>query len=779
MPAATIAGAGGAGIDASVDNACGLTASGPQQTTITNAAGQTINVPLGNYLVAAPVFSNFDALTVGTDYTISPTDSFRARYVYNTEGAQDTAASLPKFFTTQPFRYHLLALSEYHTFTPNLVNEVRVGFNRYYNTTPVTGPTFSGLSYFPNLTFDELGFLNVGPDPNAPQFTIQNLYQVTDNVSYTHGHHTFKIGFDGRKYISPQSFTQRSRGDYEWSAIDPYLHDLAPDSFGERSLGNNTYYGDQTALYGYGNDTWRLTNQLTVNAGVRYEFTSVPVGERTQSLNAIASYPGLITIGKPTPSYTSAAPRIGFEYAPDDKTSVRAGFGVAYDVLFDNLGILSNPPELSVTEDVGSGSVCYGGATCPNSLQPNFLANGGLPGPLTPVINTYSSAAAARAATSGFTPNQVLPYTESYNFTIQRTLAKSLIAEIGYLGTHGIHLPTQTQLNVRPEVNSTNNLPTFAGNTAIEGGGTNASTLAAITSAAGPSGFYVPAYYNAGFTNKITSYQPTSGSNYNALETNLQGRLRKGLQVNLSYTFSRNMDNATAPTFSTVLTPRRPQNSQSLQGDYSRSGLDHTHRATLEADYTWQSFTGHNWILRNLVSNWVVAPIYTYESPEYATVLSGSNALINGDSASAIDRPIVNPNGIRGTGTGVTAIKNASGATIGYQANNPNAYYVQAAPGTIPNTSRNTLPIRPIDNIDMSLNKRFNVYERYAISFGAQAFNLLNHAQYIPGSIDNVNSNGYTTSYNFQTVSSAFFNQPGKEFLANARTMQLVAKFEF
>ena len=114
-------------------------------------------------------------------------------------------------------------------------------------------------------------------EPTAtPQFTIQNLYQATDNVSYIKGKHTIKIGFDGRKYISPQGFTQRARGDYEYGQLDQFLHDLAPDSsgFAERSAGSHTYYGDQTAFYTYVNDTWHITP--TVNIQRRASAMSSP-----------------------------------------------------------------------------------------------------------------------------------------------------------------------------------------------------------------------------------------------------------------------------------------------------------------------------------------------------------------------------------------------------------------------------------------------------------------------------------------------------------------------
>lgn len=766
---------GGAQVTADNDNACGAQASGPQYMTVAKADGSApANIPLGNYHVSAPNFSNFDALTTSLDYNLGSKDSIRGRYIYNTQGAEDIFAELPAFFTTQPFKYHLVALSEYHTFTPNLTNEFRLGFNRYANTVVSGNFTYPGLDQFPNLTFNDMGALNVGPDPNAPQFTIQNLYQFTDNISWVKGKHSFKFGFDGRKYISPQGFTQRARGDYQWAATDQFLHDLAPDDqgFAERSTGQQTYYGDQTALYGYGNDTWRLTPKITINAGLRYEFTSVPVGERTQQLNSAASVAGLVKFQAPQPTYTSFAPRFGINWSPDERTSVRAGFGIAYDVLFDNLGTLSFPPQYSSTQDVGTGSA-------PGFGSANFLKNGGLPpgngSGITTFPNTPQGLADQRAATSAFLPNQVTPYAETYTLTVQRTFGSAYTAEIGYVGTRGIHLATQDQINVQARVNKSNQLPTFVGNNVLVPAGSNATNLAAIQALSN----IVPTWANAGFTGKITSYQPWSSSNYNGLVTNLTRRFERGLQMNLSYTWSKTMDDATAEVFATVLTPRRPQDSQCVKCDYGRSALDRTHRVSLEAFWDLPYYKNSNsFLMRNVVGNWKIVPIYTYESPEYATALSGVNSNLNGDSGAAIDRPMINPNGVKGTATGVNPILN-NGNIVGYSAINPNAYYVQAGSGTLPTAARNTLPIRPINNVDLSAFKRISFLERYSFEFGAQAFNVLNHAQYIPGTVDNVNATSYTTGYNFQTVTSSFFNRPDKVFTNNARTMQLSLKFAF
>jgi hypothetical protein len=749
------------------------------QGTVFGSTGR-VDVPLGNLLISAPASNIRKALSTSGDWTISPKDSFRARYLYNTNPQTDTNASLPEFYQASPFKYHLIALSEFHTFTPNLTNEARVGFHRYQTATP-SGPfSYPGLDSFPNITIFDQNQLNIGPDPNAPQGTIENVYQFTDNILWTKGRHTFTFGFDGRKAISPQTFTQRQRGDYEYDYLTEFLHDLAPTSFGERSTGNATYYGDQTAFYGYVNDTWRATPKLTLNYGLRYEFTSVPVGEREQRLNLSASVPGLVQFSAPQPQYKNFNPRFGVNFAPDEKTSVRAAFGMAQDVLFDNLGTLSFPPQLSATNDVGIGS-------SPNPGDPNFLTNGGLP--TGSGITQFTSLAAQRAATAAYLPNQQLPYAETWSLGIQRVIGSNYTAEIRYVGTRGIHLATQDQINVQPRVNASNQLPTTLTGSTTVATSANANTLANIQALSN----IVPAWENAGFTGKITSYQPYSGSNYNGLGLSLQRRFQNGFLLNASYTWSKTMDDATAEVFSTVLTPRRPQDSQNVAADYSRSALDRTNRLTVAAVYDLPYFKHSNWLVKNIVGNWEASPIYTYESPEYATVLSGVNSNLNGDSA-GIDRPIVNPTGVKGTGSGVSGVYSTTlvgncdagvtqcpGNLVGYVANNPNAYYIQAGAGTLPNASRNTLPIRPINNVDLALIKRINFTERIAFEFQAQAFNVLNHAQYLPGSLNGVQTDltAAALSTAFQSVSSPLFNHPESVFKANARGMQLAGKIHF
>ena len=115
---------------------------------------------------------------------------------------------------------------------------------------------------------------------NAPQFTIQNLYEVVDNVSIVKGKHSLKFGAEYRWYISPQNFTQRSRGDYEYNSSQVYLEDLAPTILANVARDQPPTMEIKNAIYWYANDIWRVNQHSSLNAGIRYEYTTTSQGER-------------------------------------------------------------------------------------------------------------------------------------------------------------------------------------------------------------------------------------------------------------------------------------------------------------------------------------------------------------------------------------------------------------------------------------------------------------------------------------------------------------------
>jgi hypothetical protein len=432
----------------------------PDNGHCTAANNLANEVEVGQVPITPSAWQSWTNFVQSVDYNISGKDQLRGRFIYNKEHLLDNSAQLGTFFAPYTITFALINASEYHTFSPNLANEFRVGFNRFDENIPAGNFSFPGLDAFPNITLHDLGNgLNIGPDPNAPQFTIQNFYQFVDNLSIVKGKHTLKVGAEYRWYISPQGFTQRSRGDYQYNGTQVYLEDFGPDNFGQRGTGSSTYYGNEKAIYFFVNDTWRVNQHLSLNAGVRYEFTTTPIGENRQTLNSISDTPSILVpqagnqplvFGKIQPSKKNWAPRIGLAYSPGSSgnTSIRAGFGMAYDTLYDNIGSLAVPPQIGATENV-------------TPLSAAFLAGGGLPAAGGNGITILDKATALSNTANWQPPKERDPYSINWNFGMQHSFGKNYTAEINYVGTRGIHLPLQDILGLQASVTPTNFLPTY------------------------------------------------------------------------------------------------------------------------------------------------------------------------------------------------------------------------------------------------------------------------------------------------------------------------------
>jgi hypothetical protein len=211
---------------------------------------------------------------------------------------------------------------------------------------------------------------------------------------------------------------------------------------------------------------------------------------------------------------------------------------------------------------------------------------------------------------------------------------------------------------------------------------------------------------------------------------------------------------------------------------------------------------------KNLLGNWEIAPQWQFQSPEFYTPQSsgptgdpscntvttavpcstgaGQDANLNGDSAP--DRAVFNPAGVPGTGSAVTTLCNTavtvgnpcpSANIVGYVAVNPNAQYIQAASGALATAGRNTAATPRTNNWDLTVVKRFNLTERTNLEFAANGFNIFNHSQFLPGSVNTVNSIGFTGITSFVRAGNSAFNDPTQAFSNNARVLQLVAKFNF
>src|SRR6185436_7820743 len=200
-------------------------------------------------------------------------------------------------------------------------------------------------------------------------------------------------------------------------------------------------------------DDWPVRPNLTLNMGVNYSYQEVPLGARTsQELNRISSVPGLIDFHAPKAQTKNFAPKVGFAWSPNfgagllgnmfgssGKSSIRGGFSMGYDYIFDNLYILSNPPQFQQTRD------CPGNPYCPAA---NFLASGALSSAPTPI----TSPAVARSVTGSWIPDQKVPYALTWTGSIQRQFRTDWSVEFRYIGTRGVHLLTQNRISNQARV---------------------------------------------------------------------------------------------------------------------------------------------------------------------------------------------------------------------------------------------------------------------------------------------------------------------------------------
>jgi hypothetical protein len=654
----------------------------PTQTgtaLVTTSTGAQVSIPVGTIAPQAPSFIAEHDFAISSDVQTGK-HRFSTRVLYN-HVVQPLAGAItvPAFTSSSTTDNRSVTFSDVYAITAHVVNEFRTGYRRNdFNNgvPPLTPPT--GLDVFPNFVIAELN-LTIGPFGQSPQSGVINTYQWTDNLSISKGAHTLKTGVQMMLWIAPTNFLSRSRGEYDYTNLNSFLQDANPNgtNLALRGIGSGNFAGNQKGFYTFFQDDWKATRKLTLNLGIRYEYTNNPRILSAQAANAISNLPSPILsnarlvslglpgnlqpliFGVPGTDTNNWGPRIGFAYDVfgDHKTAIRGGFAVAYDVLYQNLYTAGAvPPQLQSELTVEAACKFPAPFTpkyCPlnsdGTLSGPFIANGGLP-PASPFAGSLDQPT-ARSLTSAIIHDSVAPKSLTWTLGVQHEFGKDWAVNMTYVGTRGMSLIAQVRLNQRPIAPASAFLPTFFGSNTVP------ATLPAASSVPGTgtpnlANFLTfgsqKLYEPDGFSSNITAFEPFAQSVYHGASVDVTrrlsglGRWSHGAFLKASYTYSKEIDNGTNEFFTSIVNPRRAQDGFNLSADRGRGAIDHTHKFALATIYELPHYGGSNGFLKGFTNGWEIAASFIAETGQPVTLLSFLDSNNNGDAAG--DRAIFNPN---------------------------------------------------------------------------------------------------------------------------------------
>jgi hypothetical protein len=742
------------------------------------------------------------------DHNFSPADSLWFTMLFNhnisPETLPFTGATLPGFGDESTSSVKLATGDWTHTFNPTTVNELRLSYLRLNFVavepqTPVL-PSSAGFAITPQdaagagLPFIGVtGFFSLGFSTNGPQPRIDETYEAADNFSKVHGHHTWKFGFDGKRYNVDNPFFGTNNGSYSfggsglYSTGDPGADFMLgiPDSYTQGSGGwivARTY-----EYYMYAQDTWKVNDHLTLNYGTGYQIDTPLVNLHFGKLDLNCFAPGQqssVFPSAPTgllfpgdkgctqsgyyPHYGHFGPRFGFAYSPSSEsnpsTVIRGGFGVYYnrseeELALQNLGAVP----FSLTS-VGAASVSGFSPAFANPFMD--IAGGGS------VPNPFPFAPPTKGSNVDFTqfypmsinvinPNFTSPYAMNYNLNIQRQLPGAFILQLAYVGAVGRHLEI-----------------TYEGNPISPAGAAAcAADPACIADRVNQHVDYPShALYAPGNIFASIGTQGTLGnSNYNSFQVRLQKNLTHGLSLLASYTWGHSIDDTSG--FENSGFGSRGEDPYNFALERGDSSFDARQRLVVTYDYEIPhlSQVWNSGFVRAFFDGWHIAGITTLQSGLPITVFEtnfrslqcdGFNYYGCWDEPNAVSFPTsYDPR----TSVLVNSVRGGK-KPKNYYYFNPNAFALEAL-GTLGNEGRNNFHGPGINNTDLDLAKRIYVdrEEKRFLELRLEGYNVFNHTQFQTVSYQGSGVNGNAYSSNFGRVLSA----------ASGRTVQLGVKFYF
>jgi len=787
------------------------TASGTELVQAPGCPTAGCAIEVGQISPRAPNFTNQRDFIINGDY-IQGKHSISFHALYDRNRAPNVNASTPQsqFTGDTAVDARKYLLKDTWTITPRVVNDFRASYSRFSLAFNVP-PTYSN---FPNAEIDADG-LNIGPQGCSPQSNIINTYQLLDNMTYVKGKHTIKFGGEWRHWIAPGNFLPRSRGEWDYVDLTQLVNDFVPQGSNGalRGAGSGFFAGNQNGIYAFLQDDWKVTSRLTLNLGLRYEWNGVGRDTALQNLNSISDLPGTnFQFGTPSSDLNNFGPRVGFAYDVfgNGKWAVRGGFGISYDVTPQNFPSISLPPQLQTEQNPTLTCNLGGPAWCANfdpiaygkgeNTGQGFLAGGGLLQVNVPCTDQLT----CRSSTGSLIVPTVQPKIMNWTLGIQHQLGSSSSIEVRYLGTRGLSLPIQAQLNTQTGFTAgLGALPTFFSASDIPATITGGARLLDWNTFEGNTGDCPttgpsPFIHGAdGFCSVVTGFPPLASSTYHGVSVDFNHRVGHGLSFRANYTYSRTIDDATNELFSTFTDPRRAQDWANVGNDRGASTLDVPNKLALSWVYEVPGLHGGHNFVNNLTGGWQFSGTYLAFSGQPVTVINGGIDA-NGNTDGAGDRPVFNPTGIGNTaseagfvcatpGTGATFICDGSNDALvaGYYALTPNAKYIQANLGTESTLGRNTFRAPGVNVWNMGVGKRIKLSERFGLQLRVDANDIFNHRNFSlaqPSVFEPLVNNALSTSYNniasfFASGNDQFLN--ARQFSGGSRNMQLSAKFTF
>jgi hypothetical protein len=685
-------------------------------------------------------------------------------------------ANVPGFNGLYTGRAQLAVLGDTKALGTSAVNEFRLSYTRDANDLGkpagglgvslasqgfVTGAGTSGIVPLApeNQGVENIFFNNftIGADPDR-FYQINNDFELSDNFFKVVGSHTIKVGTQlDYDQINTHPFADLN-GSFNFYGTETGL------DFADFLLGVASQYtqNDLRPFYGrnkyagiYGQDSWRVTHNLTLNYGLRWDriepwyekynnnITFVP-GER--SIVFPTAPTGIVYPGDPGISRTLAppgnhdfAPRLGLAYAPNMKTSIRAGFGVFYAAIQgETLGLISDnapygftytspAPPLFNTPFVDAATGNVEGQRFPAQLAPLSVSRSN------PDTTTDFSQFEPIGAIPGYKPNNTIPYTESYNLTIQRQLGNNTLLSMSYVGNQAHHLLVLEAANPgNPALCLSLSQPSEVGPGSATCGPFGESTV--YTSASGnvingTRGALGPAFGSV-------SYQTSIGnSNYNAFEASLHHTSGR-LQLFLSYTYSKSIDQSS--NLGDQVDPLDPTLTRGLSSFDMRQSFvaSYSYNVPFERFFS----AGKRWM-----EGWSISGITRFSTGLPVTFYNYADTSLLGTQGNGINNLAVDE--LEYTGGPLD---------LNHSPRNGSPYFnssLFSLPplGSVGNSGRRFFSGPGIENYDLTLQKIFKIAESKSIQVRLEAFNAFNHAQfYGPNSVD-----GNISSATFGHVVSA------------------------